>query len=733
MALPTKEEMMPRRLHKSLNADHHHQYQQHHHHHYGEREPVKKSRGAQKLGTQRLLILLVGDALLVACVSLLVFLWFAPASNPTWSSIVFSGWASRFVTVLSLGIRAVVSAQAVVCSSMLAALVLERARVPFPKMAAMSVFRFRSSGIADLPHFWHLGLPHLGTGGWLLSFVALVMLLISVGLQFTSTALLSDFGIRYVTVQRFEPALLYGNREEILSGNYTFGITSQTLASAIAVSNPVYPTFIEYAEPTNKMVDGLSDTGLSMRGFLPFGNESERVELTHYAGMATFFDTRVACARPDHDRSDVRIKATFNTTGGMRLSAYGFVDSTVDIPRFNGTSGGNFSCEVVIPQETEQAGIPSFTIEWPVVLCWINNASGALVSNMHATPLSPWQDMQLAGTFGEKYLIINYTTTLSGWESLFQKATSIGSVEAKSVAFEDRAEWAEITMNQTGISLAVSLCYTAAAVQHRRIDTIRQSDRVNEPSATWNLTSVSFNTSSIRRQLDATASPLSQSTRAVFELPDFNSTSSSWVSYAPTGTYIGEGAMPPMLMLSSALLSMALAKEHGASVPMCYGCVSFEGGHINHLQTAVFNQILQDTSSPGKALQALETSFYAQWYYSNLYLFDAAANATVWSNLPVEVPVRKTFLSAVVTAVVVHLVMCAGVTFVFLTGTSHSLLGNAWQVIAQVRGKEIDGLLGNGSLTDREVETRMTVRGLGSVRAWLTEIHGVKKVVRKDD
>jgi hypothetical protein len=54
---------------------------------------------------------------------------------------MMKAWVSRAVTLLSLFIRLAIAAQAGVCTSMLAALLLERSGVPIPWVAEVSLIR----------------------------------------------------------------------------------------------------------------------------------------------------------------------------------------------------------------------------------------------------------------------------------------------------------------------------------------------------------------------------------------------------------------------------------------------------------------------------------------------------------------------------------------------------------------------------------------------------------------
>jgi hypothetical protein len=62
----------------------------------------------------------------------------------------------------------------------------------------------------------------------------------------------------------------------------------------------MFPTFAEYSQKQARDTrDGISDTGPSLRAFLPLPDKRERSMIQHYQGAAALVDTRVMCIRPN--------------------------------------------------------------------------------------------------------------------------------------------------------------------------------------------------------------------------------------------------------------------------------------------------------------------------------------------------------------------------------------------------------------------------------------------------
>jgi hypothetical protein len=60
----------------------------------------------------------------------------------------------------------------------------------------------------------------------------------------------------------------------------------------------IYPAFAEYAEPPDlEETDGVLDTRLSIRAFLPLASQATRCNVQNYSGMATLIDSRILCLR----------------------------------------------------------------------------------------------------------------------------------------------------------------------------------------------------------------------------------------------------------------------------------------------------------------------------------------------------------------------------------------------------------------------------------------------------
>ena len=178
---------------------------------------------------------------------------------------------------------------------MLAALMIERRGVPLEHAAEISIARFGISGPEGL---WKQ-LIGRGTMGKSTRILLMLLLLTSFASQLTSTLLLTDLLDRpIVTIPHtsllgvgFQDIDSGGNPKAIpISYKYTFNYVKWKPNS--------FETFAEHNVPPI-FRDGLDDTGVSLRAFLPISSQPTRENIQEYRGMARVFDARAACVRPN--------------------------------------------------------------------------------------------------------------------------------------------------------------------------------------------------------------------------------------------------------------------------------------------------------------------------------------------------------------------------------------------------------------------------------------------------
>lgn len=160
----------------------------------GSRRVPRRPEFVAPVGKFSLGVFILSFALCLGCLAFLTFLWMSPESNTVWRTIALSEWTARSITITSLVLRWATTAQAVTCTSALAAVLPQRHAVPLPKAAGLSILRFDNTGP------WSL-LRRIGTDASMsVGLLAALLTLTTLSLQFTSTALLSQVGLSSLQV-----------------------------------------------------------------------------------------------------------------------------------------------------------------------------------------------------------------------------------------------------------------------------------------------------------------------------------------------------------------------------------------------------------------------------------------------------------------------------------------------------------------------------------------------------
>lgn len=223
----------------------------------------------KRLGLLSMAILATGTLIILASLGFLSFLWFGNHKNRTWQYIACDSWMTRAVSLTALACRTAISMQAVISTSMLAGLALERRSVLTTQLASISAMRNVNTGPFYLAWLTCKALLKMDRP-WKQLFLPLTLVLLvitTVLSQFTSTALLSDLSLSPVlglpTLTTLSSHFIYNTTDE-------FGPLHQTTRGSSWLRLPwFYPAFAEYAEPGTNQDSAVIDSGPVLRAFLP--------------------------------------------------------------------------------------------------------------------------------------------------------------------------------------------------------------------------------------------------------------------------------------------------------------------------------------------------------------------------------------------------------------------------------------------------------------------------------
>ncbi|KAI1395059.1 hypothetical protein F4819DRAFT_492856 [Hypoxylon fuscum] len=196
--------------------------------HVGTQENRKRG-FLDRIGYTAVTTLIVGLLLLLGALSILLFIWIGAARalrsedpGSAWQTIVFSGWTTRVVTLRAAAIRAVITAQAYITTSMIASLYLESAGSILHHLPLLSITRAVDISPSSLIPPALTSLEHL-PGAYYSSLAVTTALLVVVS-QFTSTILLSDFEDTNVATPKASKILNTISEDDAFEGGTDFEI-----------------------------------------------------------------------------------------------------------------------------------------------------------------------------------------------------------------------------------------------------------------------------------------------------------------------------------------------------------------------------------------------------------------------------------------------------------------------------------------------------------------------------
>lgn len=651
-----------------------------------------------KFGWLAMTVLMSATALILGAVGFLWFLWKADPSNKTWHRIAVRNWITRAVALSSVVLRTSISLQASTATSMLAGLALENTQILILHLASVSAMRNANAGpymlawlmlkaFVNDPSRWHRAL---------LPVLVVSLVITSVLTQFTSTTLLSDL----------KPGTIPGHNSTSTTGtNFRYNVNGSipmiSRGTVWTKKPPFFPAFAEYHEDLSGPQTDNSDTGLTLRAFLPLSGQDTRSTLRNFSGLATVLDSRVQCIRPQLTME----KAHF-TPGAFALT--GLISG-------NSGQGSNFSC--VLPQLDvgEDGSVPE---EWQISITYL----GAFANASLGPVQSEFQTSASSNQYGMTFVVVNLTMGATPeWIRVLGIDSSefgtFGSPGASPLYHSNRREWLDLLFTENAsLVMSVSTCYASYDTTILAIEASSGTNRT-EPVATYDVQSQSYDYSSVRLQLGQSSpghtnpSPddrgvLSITKRSSWKPGVEDYPNASWVQNAVTLNVDGD---PVDFELASSAETNLTAYLYDGDNPAGAWPGEARIG-TDPSTTALFQQILKEQGSIAFAIQSILTVFTGMTYYDQLEQFNNIGDINTTAFILVSRPSSVRGITAVTVVLSVHLLLMAIVIQRFVSQSTLSTIGNAWQTIAQIRqaGSDTEILVQNAALaTDGEIETRV--------------------------
>ena len=707
----------------------------------------------EKCGAVAVTILGVGLISILAAIGFLWFLWLAGYRNSTWHKIVSGNWlASPSVSLSATLLRQAISFQAGTAASMLASVALEQFMVLLLHVASVSVTRNANAGPYML--LWYIFKAFLRNSArrWRSSWLMILVLLLTLTtlfLQFTSTVLLSDLRPSIV------PGLSTSSRT---ATNFAYDVNGSIpiirRGTTWTMKPPFYPTFAEYHEPPPATPEGVVDTGVTLRAFMPIQDQQSRSLLRNYEGRATVLDARVQCMRPDLSSERLHItdgvlgfegvvKASFNTSRlifiGTNTTADDESDSANDygiIHDWELRPNTSFGCLSPLQNtnlnddyHTNNASLAESddNTNWRLSFCQPTESqfAGQLTSEFQ-TPewelryphSSPYM------SFGALYIAVNVSNGgVEDWMNvLSNEEAGFGGFVGPGMApllYSAHGEWLDLFFTPDGsLKLSISMCYAAFDTADRNV-TISSTTNRTEPSPSYNDKTFKYTYSRVRQQLGQpnTLSPHDSDTiseRGIMSLHK----RSSWLG--GPGDYQFKGNT--LTEVSWVMDFANMAGPMGSSQTANSDRQNYTGLMFNALDNAntwsampvivadpslysMVQEIVQTGGDIAFALQSVLTTLTGIAYYDQLQQFNDVSTIKQKSFVVATAPKRFRGLIAVTSVATAHLVITAIILWLFLSKTRVSSIGNSWQAVAQVRAPMTEELLSESILgRDKAVE-----------------------------
>ncbi|KAK6356407.1 Mitochondrial outer membrane protein iml2 [Orbilia javanica] len=655
----------------------------------------------RRVGYISLAILAVSFLIVIASVGFFCFLWYSNAENSIWRKIMVNEWATRSISLTSTALRWAIATQAALGLAMLAAVALEGYDVPLANTADVSLMRVNGGQLIPtlLDVCWPLS--QFGPDGVILRTVLPILILLGTStlVQFTSTALLSDLQMDVVPGYPVQANLSVDWR---WNGN-VFGWTPTSSEVMWGGNKPnFWPAFAEVSGPPIEQ-EGVADTGMNVRAFLPYLTAETRQNIRDYDGKALLVDTRVTCQRPVlNDLIMYTLSSQGEWDGIFQPVLKGTVLPSLDTPRFNASDRPTpFDCPFsrLAPRSFAICELHNVKMRTPASR--MDLYAGSLISEFRQyPPVSPMQNAS-----GSAYLVISVNNTalpISNGEWATFEVVSPG--DGKSPNYE-----------RTSV-VSATVCYSALDTVIRDVIISSTANRT-EPELSWNETTDNFNWAGVYNQLlPGSKSNLTFEERGVLKL---ESKANTW--FAPESLEPGTDGPVSNTMMGSIYQNhypyiteaVHLAYPGQGWAYGNYSVILDRGFWAWYLQygswpqvgaspwiRTLFEHLVYGNDTVADALQMILFTLAGTAYYDQLPQYNNWKMVDTTSFVPAlhpggpygtsrtGVPIG---LAVVLAVIAFHVAVFLYVFWLFSHKTGFSRLGDTWMAIANVVDNTLTG------------------------------------------
>ncbi|KAI0197731.1 hypothetical protein F4808DRAFT_452373 [Astrocystis sublimbata] len=646
----------------------------------------------ESVGYTGLTILLGGSVLVLASVAFLSFLWFgygneleAAGATWLWRQIVLNNWVTRAITITALALRSIVSFQVALCTSMTAALVLEKRSARKSHVAYLSIARSISDGPRKVIQLllssrsWAV-MSYVEL--WLLCFLAAVMLV----LQFSSTLLLSDL----------HDFTVVGNLETKSIANFgsyeIFARNSNLAHTGISVINKdIYPIYGEESSASDATPNalGFSDTGNRRKGYLPFQGGENRTSLRTYREYTLVTNSRTVCVPPIIQGN--LSSYTGSNYQGRLVGNVHYGQSIRQAHKGLGPLCSQDGCESVpldcsIPSTTSGTTAQS-------TICFIELVGRRSQAVRDFSPAELYSKINMEGEPWslDSTMFLVSQSNLSPWEWMV-----VDPHPTSFSANRTTGEWSSFDLIN-GKQVKLSLCFTRFYLQPQYVSMVAFRP-TNEPEVSWDGVSFQPNITALSTYFGVgnVKSPRDRGLMDMIILNKPNITTSA--SMMPDEL---EQAELTAALLQQSIIGRLTYYLIPGPIGGCVFCNDFIS-IVPPEQNLVFTDIIQSTGRAALALQSVFAMDAAAYYGTLSRGFNVTGPVEMTTTMLVRTPGpcsqhQCTGFILVATLSAAHLVTIAIITALYIGQVRYSHLSNTWHTISQLIGEELEDALSQGS------------------------------------
>ncbi|KAI0154971.1 hypothetical protein GGR57DRAFT_465574 [Xylariaceae sp. FL1272] len=609
------------------------------------------------LGLANASMIVAGTILSLATLAFLVFLWAGRgfdldghAASRVWRTIMFSGSLTQLVTISSLILRASISAQTAICTSFVAALVLERRSVPLSQSASLSVLRSVNAGPRHL--IWQL----LRRNSWYRLFgvelgLFYILALGSIAIQFASTVLVSDLHDSSLVgfPQGIERNLTLSKAQDGALAGWEQPVRDYSLFGELYSGYRASPD-----------LNGLSDTGSKRHAMMPFNKPLDRMTIREYDGPSIVFSSRVACMPPtinDGEISDFVYEATEHIAGTIQGQV--LVQDTLSRAGLDSQGKCDLDgCPSKIPFE---CAVP--TVPYPDYVgssfCTPQDTDPNIFS-------SPWRvDITNWTSAANVVLVFSSNVQYTGFNT-----SKTGSISLPKPVIKD--EWVSYDFgNQQTVN--ASFCYIASNLM---LSNVSMGTNVTLEEPTLGYRNDLSDTQNIRRMLGADPQVQGLSERDILTVSEIKDNKDH--VYGASQDTVPDSQFGASLLDWFMLLTTANQTFTGCEV--CEANASLTARDFRR----VFLDTLTTTQRASVALQTSYTILAQSLHDQFLEFLTLPSTIKITRTQASNIPVRYSGLIAVVVLVVVDLMCILLLTALYLSHSRYSMIGDYWHAISQI-------------------------------------------------